>query len=180
MMNREDILRELELLPVWQLRNPPVTDKKTETLPSVPLIEQARQDHQAEPHVSRGLTCRLIVSEDGQWLFALKQQHQDEAETLLQNMLKAIAVKIGHDINAAQLTAMADFKPKVMVVMGELVAQQLLALDLPLVKLRGAVHRLNEMPVIVTYAPDDLLQHVKDKANAWEDLCLARLTLAHL
>jgi uracil-DNA glycosylase len=176
MMSREDILRELELLPMWHLRNATAAEKKTESLPSAQLIEQEShvQALASQPH-----QYRLITSDDDQWLFALDGQHNEEAETLLHNMLKAVAVKIGQDIKAVPVTTMADFKPKVIVAMGESVAQQLLTAQ-PLTQLRGAVHMLKEVPVIATYAPHDLLQHPINKAGAWEDLCLAKSTITHL
>ncbi len=173
MMSREDILRELELLPVWQLRHPIAgAEQATElTQPEQAIIQEAEV-----PSVS----IRLMVSEDGQWLFALKQQQTEAAETLLHNMLAAVTVKVGQDVVEAPIATIADFQPKVIVSMGESVAQQLLALNQPLVQLRGKAHTLNETPVIVTYAPDDLLLNPADKAHAWADLCLAKFTIANL
>jgi uracil-DNA glycosylase len=173
MMSREDILLELELLPVWQLRHPIAgPEQATElTQPEQAIIQEAEM-----PSVS----IRLIASEDGQWLFALKRQQTEAAETLLHNMLAAVAVKVGHDVAEAPIATIADFQPKVIVAMGESVAQQLLALNQPLVQLRGKAHMFNETPVIVTYSPDALLQNTSDKAHAWADLCLAKFTIANL
>jgi hypothetical protein len=179
MMSREDVLRELELLPVWQLRNPVVIEKKADSLPTAQHIEQESEGYQAEPHAPESVTFRLIASEDGQWLFALAPQQNEVAETLFHNMLKAVAVKIGQDVTKAQPATIADFTPKVIVAMGETIAQQLLTAQ-PLTQLRGAVHRLKEVPLVVTYAPDDLLQYPASKASAWEDLCLAKSIIADL
>ncbi len=179
MMSRDDILRELELLPVWQLRHPVALEKTAEAIPTAELIEQESDVDQSQAP-SQVFTFRLMASEDGQWLFALKSQQNEEAETLLQNMLKAVTVKIGQEMAEAQATIIADYKPKVIVAMGEDVAQQLLALNQPLAQLRGKAHGLKETSVIVTYAPDALLQNPADKANAWADLCLAKFTIANL
>lgn len=170
MINREDILRELELLPVWQLRHPVAVETTTDSSQSA---QQESADYPTKKLASP-FTFRLVASDDGLWLFALQSQHDEEAETLFHNMLKAVAVKIGQEVNEAQSTTMADYKPKVIVAMGEFIAQQLLSLDLPLPQLRGVVHTLKQTSVIVTYAPDDLLQNGADKANAWEDLCSAK------
>ena len=40
-------------------------------------------------------------------------------------------------------------------------------------RLRGRVHRLGSVPVIVTYHPAYLLRNLPEKAKAWADLCLA-------
>jgi uracil-DNA glycosylase len=179
MMSREDLFRELELLPVWQLRNPVVGINTPETEAAVLPTEAEVSGNQQKSEAST-YRFRLIVSEDGQWLFALKQQHSTEAETLFHNMLKAVNVKIGRDVAEAQTVTHVDCVPRVIVLMGEELAQQLLALSQSLVQLRGQPHTINNTPVIVTYAPDDLLQQVADKANAWEDLCLAKATVVHL
>lgn len=39
---------------------------------------------------------------------------------------------------------------------------------------RGKVLRLEQIPVVATYHPADLLRKPDDKARAWADLCLAR------
>ncbi|MRV73944.1 hypothetical protein GJ700_19740 [Duganella sp. FT92W] len=39
---------------------------------------------------------------------------------------------------------------------------------------RGKVVRLEQIPVVATYHPADLLRKPEDKARAWADLCLAR------
>jgi DNA polymerase len=42
------------------------------------------------------------------------------------------------------------------------------------------VHRYRGVPLVVTYHPAYLLRTLHDKAKAWEDLVLARRTLAAL
>ena len=64
-------------------------------------------------------------------------------------------------------------QPRIILAMGRFAAQALLASDLPLGKLRGAVHDWRGVPVVVTYHPAYLLRAPTEKARAWEDLCLA-------
>ena len=52
--------------------------------------------------------------------------------------------------------------------------------DASIASLRGKVHRYAGVPLIVTYHPAYLLRTLPDKAKAWEDLLLARRTLAAL
>jgi DNA polymerase len=67
-------------------------------------------------------------------------------------------------------------KPRVMLAVGRIAAQNLLATDTPLGRLRGKVHYFGELntPLIVTYHPAYLLRTPGDKRKAWEDLKFAR------
>jgi uracil-DNA glycosylase len=76
----------------------------------------------------------------------------------------------------------ALLKPKIMLAVGRIAAQNLLATDAPLARLRGKVHRFGETrtPLIVTYHPAYLLRTPADKRKAWEDLKFARATYARV
>ena len=67
-------------------------------------------------------------------------------------------------------------KPKIMLAVGRIAAQNLLATDEPLGRLRGRVHHFGELntPLVVTYHPAYLLRTPGDKRKAWEDLKFAR------
>ena len=69
---------------------------------------------------------------------------------------------------------------RLVLAMGESAAQTLLATDAGIDSLRGRVHRYQELALIVTYHPADLLRMPADKAKAWEDLLLARRTMLGL
>jgi DNA polymerase len=69
-------------------------------------------------------------------------------------------------------------KPRIILAMGRFAVQSLLRSDEPIGKLRGRVHTYQGVPLIVTYHPAYLLRQPLDKAKAWDDLCLAALTLA--
>lgn len=64
--------------------------------------------------------------------------------------------------------------PRVIVAMGRFAVQSLLKSAEPIGRLRGRVHEVAGVPVIVTYHPAYLLRSPADKALAWDDLCLAR------
>jgi DNA polymerase len=64
-------------------------------------------------------------------------------------------------------------KPKLIIALGRVAAQNLLKTDASISTLRGRVHRYEDVPVIVTYHPAYLLRSLPDKAKAWADLCLA-------
>lgn len=69
-------------------------------------------------------------------------------------------------------------RPRIILAMGRFAVQSLLRSDEPIGKLRGRVHHYQGVPLIVTYHPAYLLRQQLDKAKAWDDLCLAALTLA--
>ena len=73
-------------------------------------------------------------------------------------------------------------KPKMMLAVGRIAAQNLLATDAPLARLRGKLHHFGEAntPLVITYHPAYLLRSPADKRKAWEDLKFARATWQRL
>jgi DNA polymerase len=63
-------------------------------------------------------------------------------------------------------------KPRLIVALGRIAAQRLLATDQPLAKLRGPVHHYgpDRTPLFITYHPAYLLRSPREKAKSWEDL----------
>lgn len=76
----------------------------------------------------------------------------------------------------------ALLKPKIMLAVGRIAAQNLLATDAPLARLRGKLHEFGEArtPLVITYHPAYLLRTPSDKRKAWEDLKFARATWQRL
>jgi uracil-DNA glycosylase family 4 len=70
----------------------------------------------------------------------------------------------------------ALLKPKIMLVVGRIAAQNLLRTDKTLGSLRQQVHKfgLSQVPLVVTYHPAYLLRTPSDKRKAWEDLKFAK------
>jgi len=65
-------------------------------------------------------------------------------------------------------------QPKIILAVGRIAAQLLLATDTPVGRLRGSQHLLGDTPLVVTYHPAYLLRSPSEKRKAWDDLCLAR------
>ena len=63
--------------------------------------------------------------------------------------------------------------PKIILAVGRIAAQQLLETDAPVGRMRGTVHRLGDIPLVVTYHPAYLLRSPSQKRKSWDDLCLA-------
>jgi uracil-DNA glycosylase family 4 len=70
----------------------------------------------------------------------------------------------------------ALLRPSIMLAVGRIAAQNLLATDTPIGKLRGQVHSFGaaRIPLVVTYHPAYLLRSPTEKRKAWEDLKFAR------
>jgi DNA polymerase len=69
-------------------------------------------------------------------------------------------------------------KPRIILAVGRIAAQQLLDSDAPVGRMRGKVHRLGEIPLVVTYHPAYLLRSPTQKRKSWDDLCLAMAEFA--
>jgi DNA polymerase len=70
----------------------------------------------------------------------------------------------------------ALLKPSIMLAVGSVAAQNLLATDVPVGRLRGNVHAFGNArtPLVVTYHPAYLLRSPGEKRKVWEDLKFAR------
>ena len=76
----------------------------------------------------------------------------------------------------------ALLKPRIMLAVGRIAAQNLLRTDTPLGRLRRQVHSFGatRVPLVVTYHPAYLLRTPTDKRKAWEDLKFAREVCARV
>jgi uracil-DNA glycosylase family 4 len=70
----------------------------------------------------------------------------------------------------------ALLQPSIMLALGSIAAQNLLATDVPVGRLRGQVHAFGSArtPLVVTYHPAYLLRSPGEKRKSWEDLKFAR------
>ena len=187
-MTQEDVLRELELLPMWHLRaslTPLAPEAKA--VSAVPVSPAA---HVAAPVVPEpvllepvaALAWTQVASTDGLWLFvSLTASLSADEWQLLQNMAKAMRISLsppqamtdpGHALSASSA--------KMLIAFGEAAAQQLLASQKSLPTLRGQLHACHGRTLVATHALDHLLQQPLDKAQTWHDLRLAMQALADL
>jgi uracil-DNA glycosylase family 4 len=125
-----------------------------------------------------------------------------QAGKLLDNMLAALGLARGANVYIANVVkcrppgnrtpepAEADacrpyldrqvalLQPRLIVALGKSAATTLLDVDATIGSLRGRVHHYGGVPLVVTYHPAYLMRNLPDKSKAWEDLLLARRTLA--
>ncbi|MER0204395.1 MAG: uracil-DNA glycosylase [Nitrosomonas sp.] len=127
-----------------------------------------------------------------------------QAGKLLDQMLAAIHLKRGEQVYIANIVKcrppnnrnpsaneaaqcepyltrqIALIRPKLIVALGKVAAQNLLKCDDSISSLRGKVHDYSAIPLIVTYHPAYLLRSLPEKAKAWKDLCFAQTTMQSL
>ncbi|MDH3977285.1 MAG: uracil-DNA glycosylase [Gammaproteobacteria bacterium] len=138
----------------------------------------ADEDRQGEPFVGKA----------GQLLDEmLRAVGLDRSRVFIANILKCRPPN-NRDPKPEEVEACSDFlqqqiaevKPKLIVAVGRIAAQNLLHSDKPVGQLRGKVHEVgaSRIPVVVTYHPAYLLRSPGQKRKTWDDLCLARATIA--
>ena len=127
-----------------------------------------------------------------------------QAGKLLDQMLAAIRLKRGHQVYITNIVKcrppnnrnpslyeahqcepyltrqIALIKPKLIVALGKVAAQNLLKCDDSISSLRGKLHDYSGIPLIVTYHPAYLLRALPEKAKTWKDLCFAQSTMQSL
>lgn len=119
---------------------------------------------------------------------------EGDAGKLLDNMLRAAKLHTAGSVTLAPLArqgtagasmaaslpdVLASARPDLVLVMGRLASQALLQSSQPFGKLRGQVHQLQGVKLIVTLDAPYLLRNPLDKAKAWEDLCLAMSVISN-
>lgn len=131
----------------------------------------AEEDRRGEPFVGRA--GKLL----DQMLLAIGQRRED---VFIANILKCRPPD-NRDPKADESAAcrpylerqIALIRPKIILAVGRIAAQNLLASDEPVGRMRGRPLELNEIPLVVTYHPAYLLRSPSQKSKAWQDLCLA-------
>ena len=71
-------------------------------------------------------------------------------------------------------------KPRLIVALGKTAVMRLTGSDASMASLRGQLHQYRGIPVVATYHPAYLLRNLPEKLKAWEDLVLARKTMAEI
>jgi uracil-DNA glycosylase family 4 len=141
-----------------------------------------QEDKQGEPFVGRAgqLLDRMLAAID-----LTRSEEAANKQVFIANVLKCRppANRNPQPQEVAQcepflMRQIELVKPKVIVAMGRLAVQSLLKSSEPIGRLRGKVHEVAGVPVVVTYHPAYLLRSPADKGLAWDDLCLAREVMA--
>jgi DNA polymerase len=141
-----------------------------------------QEDRQGEPFVGRAgqLLDRMLDA-----IGLTRSEAQPERQVFIANVLKcrppANRNPLPSEVAQCEpylLRQLALVQPGIVLAMGRFAAQSLLHTTEPIGRLRGRVHEVAGVPVVVTYHPAYLLRNPADKALVWDDLCLAREVLA--
>jgi len=140
----------------------------------------AEEDRQGEPFVGRA--GQLLTS----MIRALGMRRED---VFIANVLKCRPPN-NRDPKPAEAASCRAFlerqvalvDPTLVIAVGRIAAQDLLATETPIAKLRGKVHSFGAKgwPLVVTYHPAYLLRSPSEKRKAWQDLVYARQLFARL
>ncbi len=208
MSRRAEILAEMGLAPVWRLRTKPAVADWIALKSAVSGCVKCGL-HKTRTQTVFGVgdenaDWMLIGEAPGAEEDRLGDPFVGQAGKLLDSMLAAIGLSRRRNVYIANvlkcrppgnrnpapeevekctphlLAQIERVKPKLIVALGRVAAQTLLASDASIAALRGRVHRYAGVPLIVTYHPAYLLRSLEDKAKAWEDLVFARRHLQDL
>jgi DNA polymerase len=136
----------------------------------------AEEDRQGEPFVGRaGMLLNSMLRAAG----------FERGEVFIANVLKCRPPN-NRDPSAEESDRCLPYlrrqvellDPDAILCVGRIAAQRLLGCEETLGRLRGRVHRLGEVPVVVTYHPAYLLRSPGEKRKSWADLQLALRVLA--
>jgi len=187
-LTREDMLRELELLPVWKL-NPHV---------ALPVNHQPQQPSQPEPlqAIESSVAIEIPTEETLQvpapeevlampklnvaWLlFCPKMPNQqDDCSVLLGNIIKAMQLLQTEYVLVDNAQDLTQYQAQKSLLFGLEAANALFASQhQDIEQVRGQAHAYQAGFSWVTYHPMQLLQAPSLKRQAWQDICAA---LAHI
>ena len=140
----------------------------------------AEEDKQGEPFVGRA--GQLLTS----MIRALGMRRED---VFIANVLKCRPPD-NRDPRPSEAVSCRGFlerqvalvNPTLIIAVGRIAAQNLLATETPIAKLRGKVHSFGAKawPVLVTYHPAYLLRSPGEKRKSWQDLLQARQLFGRL
>ena len=131
----------------------------------------AEEDRRGEPFVGR---AGKLLDE------MLRAVGQAREQVFIANILKCRPPK-NRDPKTDEAAAcrshlerqIALVNPRIILAVGRVAAQNLLGSDAPVGRLRGRLHDLDGIPLVVTYHPAYLLRSPSQKKKSWDDLCLA-------
>ncbi len=138
----------------------------------------AEEDRRGEPFVGRA--GQLL----DQMLLAIGQSRD---QVFIANILKCRPPN-NRDPKPDEAAACREYlerqieliRPKIILAVGRIAAQNLLGSDEPVGRMRGRAHDLGGIPLVVTYHPAYLLRSPSQKAKSWSDLCLASRLVAEV
>ena len=183
-MTREDMLRELELLPVWTL-NPAFAERQVTTQseaiePNEPEPIQPTSEVAAVTVTAMGTPEQVSVQAPTKpkkaiaWLLycPLDTRSDQDALTLLQNMVRAMQLVTADYQIVHEAVASDAFQPERTLIFGVEAAKALLNVDVEDISQQPYEHL--QRPCWVVHHPKVLLENPALKREAWQIMCAAK------
>ncbi len=168
---RTEYLEVLELLPVWQLRKPlPSSQEAVQDAPPV-VTPVAQISEEAVSQTSSNVLMFADETSDLQ-LMHLADGVTNAAQQLLNNIANSMQLK-GQPTSGKSLTEALQQPTKVLLVLGETLANELMSSQQGLQQLRGKQHTIEDRQVVVSYDLEAMLNQPAIKAQVWQDCCFA-------
>lgn len=193
-MTREDMLHELELLPVWRLRAPPVAPTVVVSAPDVIVKAESQVDSvvSPEPVITDSVVPIPVVQKPEvekpevekivkQWAFVcgVSSTQEDECALLMSNIIKATHLALADYVLLNEINALANYQVGDILLFGlDMAKKYLNTSDVDLGHLRGQYHLVEGVRCWVTYHPEQMLQDPLLKREVWRDICAAMPKLA--
>ena len=199
-LTREDMLRELELLPVWRPRIAAVAPLPSiEIQPSAPVAAESRTEEtlvmvrdeapaesvsmpaMPDPQlVEASVTAETKTAESGSesliqspWLLLCPQAGDDAAQTLLQNIMRALKLPAEAVLLHQQNISYVQVQSRFCVLFGLEAANHFLGTaHTDIATVRGQVLMQGDMRCVITHHPQAMLAQPALKKDVWHDLCL--------
>jgi hypothetical protein len=170
-MSQNDYLNEMGIS-TWVVRNEGEAEPSPTKANQETKQEIKQETSQAESYQEPQSGDQEIV-----WTFVVDQLSGDAA-LLFDKILASLMLSRNTIQLLSSKEALAGkVSGQVVIAMGSQMGRALLQMDDGFEELRGAVHSLeqaeDELPVVLTYHPEHLLNKPSDKAKTWQDLLLA-------
>ena len=193
-LTREDMLRELELLPVWQLRPEaalatlvplpvpnadqhnltPATTQATE--PAIEsLAEPMPVSNENEAHDLQETQAQTEPKIATAWLLYCPEADAHEAyQTMLTNIIHAMQLLPSEYVVAHSAQDLTRYQAQKIVLFGLQALQQVAGAQAQDIEaMRGMPQSFDGRMVWVTYHPAQMLANPALKRGAWQDICAA-------
>ncbi|MEZ0210682.1 MAG: hypothetical protein ACAH08_06970 [Methylophilus sp.] len=199
-LGREDILRELELLPVWRLRAPAAEnalpamalttapERSTETPieknvlalsdpADVEPVTELRAESEPAPVVEISENTQLEATPapliQSPWVLMCPRLDDPAAQALLENIVRALKLAPEESHVSHQPVKLAQVQSRFAILFGLEAANTFLGTNHgDLASIRGQLFTHAEMHYVITHHPDAMLAHPLLKKEVWHDLCL--------
>ena len=117
------------------------------------------------------------------WVIGQDFDNNSLARGLFNKMLSSIGllvedVCLKSCVSEQLLQELNSCPPRVILALGNDPIRDLLNTNQPLISLRGQVHAVHEVPVVVSYSPIDLLKQPIDKKKSYQDLLFIQQLLS--